>query len=54
MPNFDAEMRQVTLYIKPVAIPVYAEFVLFVVGITIDNLKHEVCEVVQFDLRKHV
>ncbi|EQB32551.1 hypothetical protein M529_08965 [Sphingobium ummariense RL-3] len=54
MPNFDAEVRNVTLDIKPMAIPVYSKFVLFEPSITIDNLKHVVRKLGKFDLGKHL
>ena len=54
MPNFDAEVRQVTLDVELMAIPAYAEFVLLICCVTLDNLKHEVCKLVKFDLREHV
>lgn len=54
MANLDAVMAEIALDIKPSALKRAAEFILFIFGIALDNLKHEICKPGKFDLGKHV
>ena len=52
--DFNAEVRDVTLDIKSMTVPAYAEFILLICCVTIDNLKQVVGKLVKFDLAKHL